>query len=304
MMSMYCTLALTWIATLGAVPAGITLELTTLSSAPYYPEIPILLQVSVVNKSDEAITIPAPSLSTRDNPYHTIDLYVGADSASMRPLQYVVPNFAPWKEGLAPEPPADLTLAAGDSWEEVVVLSHDWQPDAVRSLITGKQLLVEARFSGWAEKRDGEHPLDRESTRNSNTLDIPVSPANGLGATALKKLHRLDKPWLLAHPAAVAHVTQEKDFRAFQELARMSASSPYTAWAQMVVAYMMAEGNALDLHGNRPPQPRVAAMWMDQASKNPGGTALHPEWITLKKQLDLVIATDTSANQTGNNAPS
>ncbi len=304
MMSMYCTLALTGIVALGTVPAGITVELAPLSDAPYYPEIPILLQVSVVNKSDAAITIPAPSLSTRDNPYHSIDLYVGTDSASMRPLQYVVPNFAPWKEGLPPEPPTDLVLAAGDAWEEVVVLSHDWKPDAVVSLITGKQLLVEARFSGWADKDAEIAPLDRENTRNSNTLTLPISPASGPGSTALQKLRRLEKPWLLAHPAAVAHVTQEKDFRAFQELARMSSSSPYTGWAQMVVAYMMAQGNALDLHGNRPPQPRVAAMWMDQALKNRGSTTLHPEWITLKKQLDLVIATDTSAEQTGNNAPS
>lgn len=303
-MSMYCTLALAGIATLGTVPAGITLELTTLSRAPYYPEIPILLQVSVTNEGDESLTIPTPTLSTRDNPYHTIEIYVGANPASLRPLRYVVPNFAPWKEGLPPEPPTDLILAAGASWKAVVPLSHDWQPEAARSLITGKQLLVEARLCGWADKDNTTARLDRENTRNSNTLNLPITPVSGAGATALQKLTRLEKPWLLAHPAAVAHVSQDRDFRAFQELARMSTSSPYTAWAQMVVAYMMAQGNALDLHGNRPPQPRVAAMWMDQALKNRGDTALHPEWINLKKQLDLVIATDTSADQTGNNAPS
>ncbi len=304
MISMYCTLALTWIVTLGAVPPGLAVELTSLSSAPHYPEIPILLQVNVVNRGEETVTIPAPSLSARDNPYHTIEIYAGPTAASMTPIRYVIPDFSPWKEGLAPTLPEELTLAAGEAWTEVVVLSHDWQTDAVVSLLQGKALHLEARYCGWGDKGNTGEPLDRIDTRNSGTLEIPFVATSGAAATALSKLRRLEKPWLLAHPAAVLHVTQDKDFRGFQELARMSSASPYTAWAQMVVAYMMAEGNALDLYGSRPPQPRVAAMWMDQALKNHRGATRHPEWSALKKRLDLVIATDTSTQQTEDNAPS
>lgn len=297
MITTTCNLLLVLLLEVAALPAGLTLHVETPSTGPYYPDLPVLLSVTLTNTSDSDAVIPALSLSSRENPYNTLDLFVASDDNPLQRVNYTVPNFSPWKEGISPQLPEMVTLAAGESWYRNLVLSHDWKVEPLESLVRGDTLHIQALFCGMGDVDDVENVIDRNDGLSSAMLSLPIAPLNAQDANALAKLRKLDRPWLVSHPAAVAHVPQGKDFRGFQDLARMPGNSPYSRYAQMVVAYMLAQGNELDLRGGRPPQPQVARLWVQKAMKSAGPADMHPEWIALTDELNQLIV-DPDSNVT------
>jgi hypothetical protein len=286
-----------------ALPTGLSLELESASSGPNYPDLPILLSVSLTNQTDTSIAFPAPTLSCRDNPFNTLDIFVGANGTELKRVECMIPNFAPWKEGLEPELPETMVLNGGESWHRMVVLSHDWRGEKVKSLVSDGEIRIQVALCSLGDQNVPDQVIDRAERITSTPLALTIVPATGRAASARRKLQQTDRPWLVAHPAAVAHVSQDKDFRTYQELARMPGNTSYTQHAQIVVAYMLAQGNALDLHGGRKPQPQVAQRWMQQAMKNKDSVGTHPEWVALEERLQQTL-TDEDSNAAGNNEAS
>ncbi len=294
MITQSCMLIFMLLAEVSALPAGLSLGLEVNTPSPYYPELPIILAVTLTNTGSEAATIPVPTLSCRNNPNHTLEILVGDEEASLQPVSCVVPSFSPLPESITPAPPETSELGPGESWTTELVLSHDWRKDQIRSLTSGEALHVRAALCNVNDAG----AVDREDRVESNGLQLTISAPTGLSASGLGKLLRTQRPWLVAHPAAVAYVAQESDFRAFQDLARMSTESVYTPYAAVVVAYMLAQGNALDRNGDRQPQPRIAELWLKQCLQATDSVRLLPDWIALAEHLDAsVIPVETEPTE-------
>lgn len=267
-----------------AAPAGVALEIAALDDAPRLSHVPILIQVTITNTTNGDVVVPEPTFSTRDNPYNTIDLLFGSTADSLERVEYLIPNLAPWKEGLAPEAPGERALDAGESIVLEVAVSYSWRPDREALLVDSGTWYLQARYCALRTTTDGAVDMDRENGLLSNRIQVEVQAPEGAEAAALKTLRTSERPWLLAHPAAVMHVSQNSDFRRFQEIANMGAGE-YSRHAAAVVAYMYAEGNALDLNPGRPPQPKVARQWLDRAIAGKSEATIHPEWRALAERL-------------------
>ena len=268
-----------------AISGDVAVSIQTAHGGPYLPGIPILLNVVITNTGTRPTALPEPAFSGRDDPYNALDILTGRDGEELARVACVVPNFGPWKEGLPPVLPSAMALAPGEDYTLTVALSHDWQRKPIASLLEPGVLMVQAALCDYGADESGGAGIDRTRRVLSNVLQITIEKPEGAAATAWERVKESERPWLLAHPAAVEYVTQETDFRRFQEIAGMNAGE-YSRHAAALVAYMFAQGNALDLNPGRPPQPQVAKQWLDKAMSGKVAAAVPPDWKRLARKLE------------------
>ena len=268
-----------------ALSPDLRIALREVESGPYLPGLPILLAVEIRNAGASAVSIPAPALSYRDDPYNAVDIFTATGAgAPLERVKCVIPEFGPWVSGLSPEPPEPVTLAPDEARELGIVLSYDWKHKQIRMLAKPGTLRVQAALCDYGVDADGNPTIDRDNRVESNVLELAVAEPDAAAAKAWELAKQSERTWFLAHPAALAYATQDGDFRLFQEVAA-AGDSPYSRHASVVVAYMYALGNGLDLHPGRPPQPQVAKQWLDKAMGGEKKAVYPPDWEALAERL-------------------
>lgn len=268
-----------------AISSDIEVTVRAQGAGPYLPGLPLLLVVGVRNTGTAEVTIPEPTQSGRDNPYNSLDILTGHEDAALTRVDNVAPELGPWKSGIPPVPPAPIALQPDELREVQVVLSYDWLPERESLLVAPGTLRVQAALCDYGPDAVGNPGIDRGNCVYSNVLEFAIAKPEGEAAEAWGRVKASERPWLLAHPAAVEHVTQETDFRRFQEIGGMNAGE-YSRHAAALVAYMFAQGNALDLHPGRPPQPLVAKQWLDKAMSEKDAADIPPDWKRLAEKLE------------------
>lgn len=268
-----------------------TVTLALLTPGPVPPNTPVMLEITIANLTGSAITIPIPTLSERDTPYNTLDMYVSESGSPMQRIAYVVPNVSPWKEGLVPPRPTVETLVPGQSIVVDAAISYDWVPYAEVPLIQTGPVAFKAHLCNLTTDGTGQVDVVRAQGADSNTVSLAVTVPPGEPA-ALAAVTAMDKPWLISAPQLAGIAGRESDLQALQDLVAKHAGSVYATYARAAMAYMLAAGDRRDGRIIRVPDVSSAARLADIVLKD-SRFALRKETAAWRKTLQSEAPKET-----------
>jgi len=254
------------------------------------PRLPFLMEIIVSNRSTQDIDIPMPTLSERDNPYNTLDIFYKSDGVDEpKRVQFAVPTFAPWKEGLLSERPELMHLQAEQSWTVLVPISYDWHQYNPTLIVDTGILYLSAKLYALERDQMGEWVVRYDESKSSDTIEVKVYEPTGDDAAALSDLMCLDRPWLLSWPKSLENLPHGNDFHLIQDLVNRPPESLYDVYAKAALAYMLAFGDRLDLNPSRPPDRDLAIQLLDEVLQDPR-FVLRDQAIELKRRLESMVA--------------
>lgn len=236
----------------------VNVSIRMVEGAVIAPRLPVLVEIKVTNTTGEDADIPAPTLSSREEVFNTLDLLYARDAAiPLNRIRFATPDFSPYKENATHEPPALMRLAPGESWSARVPVSHDWDVDVPRPLTRAGVLVLQARLCALEWDADAKSwRVDRENGRLSNRLEIEIPKSAGADATILRALERRPRPWLLANPAALDDLIDDDGIYNFcDKLVRTRPASIYSLYAEAALAHMTAWGDRSITAGSAARQP-------------------------------------------------
>lgn len=250
-----------------AQPSGnVTLTLALLSANPAAPLTPVSLEVTITNPADTATTVPVPTLSDRDSPYNTLDIYYSRNGSPPRRIGFVIPNFTDWREGIEPPRPTTETLAPG---QHVVIdadVSYDFDPNGPVSLIEPGTVQFSARLCDLTTDGTGALDVLRDQGTDSNSITVSVqSSGRAKGKAVLTDLKELPRPWLLCAPQFAGAVGDSADFVALRAFVDRNADTGYASYARAALAGMTAAGEQREGRFVRQPDAREAVRLLDAA---------------------------------------
>lgn len=244
--------------------ATVTLKALTVGTVP--PNTPVILEATISNDTGSAIAVAVPTLSERDTPYNTLDLYVSRNGAPPTRIAYVVPNFSPWKEGLEPPRPTVETLAPGQTIVVDATVSYDWVPYNEILLIQTGTVTFTAHLCSLTTDGGGQLDVLRDQGKDSNPVSVVVAPPGE--PRVLGAVKAMDKPWLLSAPQIAGLAGSAADLQTLRTLIGTYSDSVYASYARAALAHMLEAGERRNGQVIRAPDIAGAALLADAALKD------------------------------------